>query len=72
MDKNSSLLAVERAQIVALPMERLSCLRQQIADSKKTTMKQEFCPPRNKKFEKHKIYDDMKKNGKPRKKFTKR
>ena len=58
--KKPLLLAVERAQIVALNMERLS--ERQIAKRLQCSKSLAI-----KKFKRHKIYDDIKKTGKPRK-----
>ena len=57
MGKNPSLLAVERVQIMALHMERLS----QLQCSKSSVLRV------IEKFKKHEIYNDIKKIGRPRK-----
>ena len=63
MSKKPLLLIVERAQIVALHMERHS--ERQIA--KRLQSSKHSVHRASEKFKKHKIYDDMKKTGISRK-----
>ena len=59
MRKQSSLLAIEHAQIVVLHIERLS--ERQIAN--RVECSKSSSPLCHIKFKKHEIYDDMKKTG---------
>ena len=63
MGKQPLLLAAERAHIVALPIERLS--ERQIA--KRLQCSRSSVHRSTEKFKKHKIYNNMKNNGRPRK-----
>ena len=63
MGKIPLLLAVERAQIAALHMERLS--KRQITKRLRCSKSSVYRAIET--FKKHKIYDDMKKTSKPRK-----